>query len=1280
MFTEGLDPHALRWIREGQDSVLGQQNRIDPLRTMRNCGRGLGIPSPEKFRSGHLPRGAIPMSHAIPTEDYSESGSDMDESSDTEVEIYGGRYSLDSSPQDYVSGHRIPDGALKVGINNRYMAPNSGQNYYSSDGYSDLSTSRDTARPQLQQQRKPVQVNSYMEEEEEEELSDSGGSLEFSTQTVRSNNGVSRGCYSHSVPCHGDMNDKAEKVGVASQRSYLSENYTYSDPLREEANVAAGKVGVTSQRNQFKSYSCHVPLQDDVKNAPEMDVLSDVPSAPPIHGSNQEISRGADQMTATRSPSTPIICSNDSTKKREGNSHITNGANMPDQNARSTSSGAQVAVSSSSVPARVPNFHASVQGPWHCVIAYDACVRLCLHSWARGCMEAPIFLDNECALLRSAFGLQHILLQPEEELLAKRSSKLVNEGAAPKPKKTIGKLKVQVRKIRMSPDMPSGCSFSSLRPPRVKLDAFRYRASNLKSTLSSGWQSLRRVHVIPQLPSNGSFSKNSLAYMHASAQYIKQVSGLLKIGVTTLRSSSSYEVVQETYSCQLRLKSSAEDDWVPMQPGSGEKHVFFPDSLGDDLVIEVYDSKGKSCGRVVGQVACIAEDPAEKIRWWSIYHEPMHELVGRMQLYVNYTTSPEENNGLKCGSVAETVAYDIVLEVAMKAQHFQERSLVLHGSWKWLLTEFASYYGVSDAYTKLRYLSYVMDVATPTADCLMLVHDLLSTVVMKSRNKNMLSHQENRILGEIEEQIEEILAMVFENYKSLDESLPSGMVEVFRPASGSPAPALVPAVKLYTLLHDILSPEAQLKLCSYFQAAAKKRSRRHMLDSDEYVTSTTEAGLMDVVTISTAYQKMKSLCFNIRNEIFTDIEVHNQHVLPSFIDLPNLAASIYNVELCNRLRAFLVACPPTGPSSHVADLVIATADFQKDLASWKISPVKGGVDAKELFHLYIILWIQDKRLALLESCKLDKQVKWSGVHTQHLTTPFVDDMYERLKDTLNEYEVIICRWPEYTFVLENAIADVEKAVVDALEKQYADVLTPLKDSMTPKKFGLKYVQKLAKRGSICPYSVPNELGILLNTMKRLLDILRPKIEMQLKSWGSCIPDGGNAVAGERLSEITVTLRAKFRNYMQAVVEKLAENTRTQSTTKLKKIIQDSKDVLIDSDIRSRMQPLRDLLIETINHLHTVFEVDVFVAVCRGFWDRMGQDVLSFLENKRENKAWYRGARVTLAVLDDTFISQMQQLLGNLLQLKDQEAPRSIMEVRSILCKDAPLRQDSSFYY
>jgi len=32
----------------------------------------------------------------------------------------------------------------------------------------------------------------------------------------------------------------------------------------------------------------------------------------------------------------------------------------------------------------------------------------------------------------------------------------------------------------------------------------------------------------------------------------------------------------------------------------------------------------------------------------------------------------------------------------------------------------------------------------------------------------------------------------------------------------------------------------------------------------------------------------------------------------------------------------LLACPPSGPSPPVAELVIATADFQRDLASWNI--------------------------------------------------------------------------------------------------------------------------------------------------------------------------------------------------------------------------------------------------------------------------------------------------------------------------------------------------------
>lgn len=68
-----------------------------------------------------------------------------------------------------------------------------------------------------------------------------------------------------------------------------------------------------------------------------------------------------------------------------------------------------------------------------------------------------------------------------------------------------------------------------------------------------------------------------------------------------------------------------------------------------------------------------------------------------------------------------------------------------------------------------------------------------------------------------------------------------------------------------------------------------------------------------------------------------------------------------------------------------------------------------------------------------------------------------------------------------------------------------------------------------------------QLGVLLNSMKAVLDELRSSIENRFKAWNSYFPDKENRVLGERLSEVTVVLRSTFRSYMQALVEKLAEN-------------------------------------------------------------------------------------------------------------------------------------------
>ncbi|GMI69179.1 RESPONSIVENESS TO ABA SALT AND DROUGHT 1 [Hibiscus trionum] len=756
------------------------------------------------------------------------------------------------------------------------------------------------------------------------------------------------------------------------------------------------------------------------------------------------------------------------------------------------------------------------QYAWQILIAYDACIRLCLYAWARGCPEAPEFLRYECLLLRSAFGLHKFLLQLRGVQPVEVSTRKSVEQVSLKAKKVVGKLRVEVKKLR----------------------------------------------IIPRRKLRSMYSQRSAMYMQVGAEYVRHVSSLVKTGMNSLKTASFSVASEEPLSCLFQLKSATEDTKVEpssaicLHPGCGDYHVFFPETEGDALLLEVQDKKKLVQGRATIPVSSLSDNPNERIRWWPIYHED-EECVGKIQLSIGSTITCDETSQIKSGPVVETLAYDLLLEASMRAQCFHSRNLRLQGPWQWLLTEFADYYGVSDSYTKLRYLLHVMNVATPTKDCLELVNELL-VPILKARNEKSLTRQEKSILLGCETQIESLLANAFENYKSLDEKSPTGLANLFGPTQETAAPALAPAVQVYTLLHDILSPDAQTMLRNYLQTAAKKRCRKHMIETDEFVSSNSEGFLLDPITISTAYLKMKNLCINISKEIQADIKIHNQHILPSSIDLSNITAAVYSTELCKRLTGFLAASPPSCPAPHVNELLIAIADFERDLESWNISPVQGGVDSRSLFHDYITVWVEDMQLRLLDLCKAEK-VPWSGVTTNHSTSPFAEEMYEKIKDSLIGYEVVINRWPQYSLVLENAVANVERAIVKALEKQYNDILTPLKDSI-PKRLNM-HVQKLTRRQSTALYSVPSQLGIFLNTVKRILDVLHCRVEEILKSWASCLPLAGDkkSLFGEQMNGITVMLRTKYKNYMQATVEKLVNNTQANRSTRLKRILEEIKE-------------------------------------------------------------------------------------------------------------------------
>ncbi|KAJ4730295.1 Pesticidal crystal cry8Ba protein [Melia azedarach] len=885
-----------------------------------------------------------------------------------------------------------------------------------------------------------------------------------------------------------------------------------------------------------------------------------------------------------------------------------------------------------------PCYNTSDRYAWQTLVAYDACIRLCLFAWARGCTEAPEFLRDECLVLRSAFGLHKFLLQPRGvKPTEMRNTKSAEHVPTLKAKKVMGKIRVEVRKLR----------------------------------------------VIPRRKLKSTYSLRSAMYMQAGAEYVRHVSSLVKNGMNSLKLASFPMQSEDHLSCLFQLKSATEDTelekgyTICLLPGSGDYHVFFPESEGDALLVEVQDKKNSIQGRATIPVSSLTDNPNDRIRWWPIYHDDQ-ECVGKIQLSIGSTITSGEANQIKSGSVVETLAYDLLLEAAMRSQHFHSRNLRLQGTWKWLLTEFADYYGVSDSYTKLRYLLHVMNVATPTKDCLELVNELL-VPILKAKSEKILTRHEKSMLLDCETHIESLLENVFENYKSLDENSPTGKADLFGSTKESVAPALAPAVRVYSLLHDILSQDAQTMLKNYLQTGAKKRCRKHMVETDEFVSTNSEGFLMDSITMSTAYLKIKNLCINISNEIQTDIKIHNHHILPSSIDLSNIAAAVYSSELCNRLRGFLAAWPASSPLPHVNELLVAVADFERDLESWNISPVQGGVDAKDLFHDYIMLWVEDMQLKLLDLCKMEK-VPWAGVATNHSTSPFAEEMYEKIKNSLIEYEVVINRWPQYSLVLENAVANIERAIIKSLEKQYNDILTPLKDSI-PKRLNL-HVQKLTRRQSTTLYSVPSPLGTFLNTIKRILDILHCRVEGILKSWASFLPAIGDkkTLFGEQINGVTVLLRTKYKNYLQAVVEQLVSNMQANRSTRLKRILEEIKEEDGEADIREKMQMLSLQLIDSISNLHQVFTNRIFIAICRGFWDRMGQIVLKFLEGRKENRVWYNGSYYALGILDDTFASHMQRLQGNSLQEKDLEPPRSVVEARSILCRDAASSTDTSSYY
>lgn len=92
-----------------------------------------------------------------------------------------------------------------------------------------------------------------------------------------------------------------------------------------------------------------------------------------------------------------------------------------------------------------------------------------------------------------------------------------------------------------------GCNISPLKP-----EIINQQIAELNAALSSGWKAVKRIHIAPRVPLNGSLSRKSLAYLRACALYLQQVSKVLKKEIVTSHTGPrSVKALQGIFGCIL---------------------------------------------------------------------------------------------------------------------------------------------------------------------------------------------------------------------------------------------------------------------------------------------------------------------------------------------------------------------------------------------------------------------------------------------------------------------------------------------------------------------------------------------------------------------------------------------------------------------------------------------------------------------------------------------------------------------------------------------------------
>eukprot|EP00899_Mesostigma_viride_P015118 jgi/Mesvir1/23607/Mv18290-RA.1 len=572
---------------------------------------------------------------------------------------------------------------------------------------------------------------------------------------------------------------------------------------------------------------------------------------------------------------------------------------------------------------------------------------------------------------------------------------------------------------------------------------------------------------------------------------------------------------------------------------------------------------------------------------------------------------------------------------------------------------------------------------------------------------------------------------------------------------GCAAPVLPLAVRAYSLLHDILNPDVQRSLQAHFKRAARKRYARLAADAEVASDGGEEHAYNAMVSLCHAVlleaQRDTQLhnvhilpsCVDLKQVTGCVYAEEIKARLTAFLaQFPPARPAKHVVELLHTVADVEYEMEEAGVcqndvsalaifGAHIKQWIVDAKGHLLDLCNQMAngtsgflpSPAKGdsgwgkrtirGPKGGAPTATVTGDTRGDAATAALYGVAAAPPPPGSlgSLSSSAPLANFVDVLQSHILGMLALLDPVLARWPRFALHLEAALCTVHRRSLDILEAD-ASCHVPQFSSLLRTKSGApgaaggasKFASPEKKKSSpfaarkpapAARFTMPAQLAVLLNSYKRLLEVLLPEIEGRLRRWTSSValqlaeggegedePDGG-AGAGrplELFEETVMTLKAKYKAAIEGVVERLAQNFQANRATSLRVLLRDRNVLAGEGDAEKALVPLAGLIGETVRDLEAHLSTRVLVTVTRGLWNEMGKELLLCMDDLKENVTLGTRNSTTFAIefVNRRFMDCLQSVAAQQLLARDLDPPQLIKEAVALLAPNKPGPLGDSF--